>query len=81
MRQHFCRNNTDLSQEIDNTRKSVKEVEMGSWGITMRESDYGLDLLGTIVGTQLRAANFSTFIVADTLEVIKADLAVPNPMS
>ena len=24
---------------------------MGSWGITMRESDYGLDLLGTIRDT------------------------------
>ena len=47
---------------------------MGSWGITMRESDYGLDLLGTIVGTQLKAADFSTFIVADALEVIKADI-------
>ena len=22
---------------------------MGSWGVTMRQSDYGLDLLGTIV--------------------------------
>ena len=47
---------------------------MGSWGITMRESDYGLDLLDTIVATQLKAADFSTFNVADTLEVIKADI-------
>ena len=47
---------------------------MGSWGITMRESDYGLDLLGTIVGTQLKAADFSTFNVGDALEVIKADI-------
>ena len=47
---------------------------MGSWGITMRESDYGLDLLETIVGTQLKAADFSTFNVADALEVIKADI-------
>ena len=47
---------------------------MGSWGITMRESDYGLDLLDTIVTTQLKAADFSTFNVADTLEVIKADI-------
>ena len=47
---------------------------MGSWGITMRESDYGLDLLGTIVGTQLIAVDFSTFNVADALEVIKADI-------
>ena len=47
---------------------------MGSWGITMRQSDYGLDLLGTIVGTQLKAVNFSNFNVADALEVIKADI-------
>ena len=42
---------------------------MASWGIT-----YGLDLLDTIVATQLKAADFSTFNVADTLEVIKADI-------
>ena len=47
---------------------------MGSWGITMRQSDYGLDLLGTIVDTQLKAANFLTFNVADALEVIKVDI-------
>ena len=47
---------------------------MGSWGITMRESDYGLDLLGVIVGTQLKAAGFSSFSVAEALEVIKADI-------
>ena len=33
--------------DVDGGRK------MGSWGITMRESDYGLDLLGTIVDTQI----------------------------
>ena len=47
---------------------------MGSWGITMRESDYGLDLLGTIVATQLKAVDFYTFNAADALEVIKADI-------
>lgn len=26
-----------------------KEAKMGSWGITMRQSGYGLDLLGTIM--------------------------------
>ena len=36
---------------------------MGSWGITMRESDYGLDLLGAIVDRQLKAVDFSTFNV------------------
>ena len=47
---------------------------MGSWSITIRESDYGLDLLGAIVDRQLKAVDFSTFNVADTLEVIKADI-------
>ena len=47
---------------------------MGSWGITMRESDYGLDLLGAIVGTQLKAVGFSTFNVANALKIIKADI-------
>lgn len=37
-------------------------------------SDYCLDLLGIIVGTQLKAASFSTFNVAETLEVIKTDI-------
>ena len=37
---------------------------MGSWGITMRESDYGLDLLGAIVDRQLKELDFSTFKVA-----------------
>ena len=51
-----------------------KEAKMGFWGITMRQSDYGLDLLGTIVDTQLKAVNFLTFKVADALEVVKADI-------
>ena len=47
---------------------------MGSWDITMRERDCGPDLLGTIVATQPKAADFSTFNVTDALEVIKADI-------
>ena len=47
---------------------------MGSWGITMRQNDYGLDLLGTIVAKQLKAVNFTTFNVANTLEIIRADI-------
>ena len=47
---------------------------MCSWSITMRESDYSLDLLGAIVDRQLKASDFSTFKVADALEVIKADI-------
>lgn len=66
-----CTLRTNLGQIFGRHRKGVK---MGSWGITMRESDYGLDLLGTIVGTQLKVEDFSTFNVADALEVIKADI-------
>lgn len=47
---------------------------MGAWGITERQSDYGLDLLGTIVDTRLKQANFAAFNVAEALEVIKADI-------
>lgn len=32
---------------------------MGSWGITERESDHGLDLLGVIVKEQLKKADFT----------------------
>ena len=45
---------------------------MGSWGVTMRQSDYGLDLLGTIVNTRLKTVDFLSFHVADALELIKA---------
>ena len=47
---------------------------MGSWGITERESDYGLDLLGTIVATQLKSAGFTTFNVAEAIDTITADI-------
>ena len=47
---------------------------MGSWGIAMRESDYGLDLLGTIVDTRLKTVDFRTFHVADALELFKAGI-------
>ena len=47
---------------------------MGSWGITERQSDYGLDLLGTIVDTRLKQADFAIFNAAEALEVIKADI-------
>ena len=47
---------------------------MGSWGIPERESDYGLDLLGTIVAMQLKAVDFATVNVADALEIIKTDI-------
>lgn len=47
---------------------------MGAWGIKERQSDYGMDLLETIVAVQLKAVDFATFNVADALEVIKADI-------
>lgn len=47
---------------------------MGSWGITERQSDYGLDLLETIVNTQLKQADFAAFNVAEALELVKADI-------
>ena len=34
---------------------------MGAWGITMRESDYGLDLLSVIVEEQLKPVQFAYF--------------------
>lgn len=34
---------------------------MGAWGITIRQSDDGLDLLDTIVAEQLRKVNFTVF--------------------
>ena len=42
------------------------------WDITMRQSDHGLDLLGTIVDTRLKTVNFLSFHIANALELIKA---------
>jgi len=47
---------------------------MGAWGITMRQSDYGLDLPGNIVDTKPKEAVFATFNMADALKVINADI-------
>ena len=47
---------------------------MGSWGITMRQSDCGLDLLGIIVEEQLRKVDFATFNVTDALEVLRRNI-------
>ena len=46
---------------------------MGAWGITMRESDGGLDLLRTIIAEHLKKVDFSTFSVAEAIEIVKAD--------
>lgn len=47
---------------------------MGSWGITKRESDDGLDMLGIIVGQQLKKTNFTTFNVAEAIELLRQDI-------
>lgn len=47
---------------------------MGAWGITMRQSDYGLDLLGTIVDAQLKQADFSAFNVTQAIELLRQDI-------
>ena len=38
---------------------------MGTWGINERQSDYGMNLLETIVATQLKAVDFAAFHIAD----------------
>lgn len=47
---------------------------MGSWGITMRQSDYGLDLLGTVVKAQLKKVDFSTFNVTEAIDLLRQDI-------
>lgn len=47
---------------------------MGCWGITMRQNDYGLDLLETITEVQLKRRNFTVFDVSEALELVKADI-------
>lgn len=47
---------------------------MGSWGITERHSDYGLDLLGTIIDKHLKQTDFSIFNMEEALKLIKADV-------
>ena len=47
---------------------------MGAWGITTRESDYGLDLLGTVVKVQLKQMDFSVFHVTEAIELPRQDI-------
>lgn len=44
---------------------------MGAWGITMRESDYGLDLLSVLVKEQLKPVQFSYFDAAKAIELLR----------
>ena len=44
---------------------------MGAWGITMRESDYGLDLLSAIVEEQLKPIQFAYFDAANAIALLR----------
>lgn len=44
---------------------------MGAWGITMRESDYGLDLLSVIVEEQLKPVQFAYFDAAKAIAILR----------
>lgn len=46
---------------------------MGTWGITMRQSDNGLDMLGLIVTEQLRKVDFAAFNVAEAISLLNED--------
>ena len=43
--------------------QTTKEFKMGTWFITMRQSDYELNLLKIVVKIQLKKVNFSAFNV------------------
>ena len=47
---------------------------MGTWGITMRQSDYGLDMLNSIMEQQLQKTDFKSFNVPEAIELLKADI-------
>ena len=44
---------------------------MGVWGITMRESHYGLDLLSIIVKEQLKPIGFSLFDATKAIDLLR----------
>ncbi len=47
---------------------------MGAWGITVRQSDDGLDLLDTVVAEQLRKVNFAAFNVSEAVTLLKQNI-------
>ena len=47
---------------------------MGAWGITVRQSDNGLDLLDTIVAEQLRKVNFTAFNVSEAITLLNRNI-------
>ena len=52
---------------------------MGAWDITMRESDYKLDLLGTVAKAQLKQMDFSAFHVTEAIELLQQDILQDGP--
>ena len=50
--------------------ETAREAKMGAWGITVRQSDDGLDLLDTIVAGQLRKVDFSAFNVSEAIVLL-----------
>ncbi len=47
---------------------------MGAWGITMRESDYGLDLLSIIIEEQLKPVQFAYLDAAKAIELLRRNI-------
>ncbi len=47
---------------------------MGAWGITMRDSDDGFELLDTIVVEQLRKVEFSAFNVSEAIMLLNQSI-------
>ena len=47
---------------------------MGSWGITVRQSDDGLDLLDTIVVEHLRRVGFTAFNVSEAITLLNQSI-------
>ena len=47
---------------------------MGAWGIIVRQSDDGLDLLDAIVEEQLRKVNFAAFNVSEAVTLLKQNI-------
>lgn len=47
---------------------------MGSWGITMRQSDQGLDWLDFTILPKLKETNFAAFSVSEAIELLRKDI-------
>ena len=47
---------------------------MGFWGVTMRESDYGLDMLDSIMEAQLEKNDFKCFHVGQAVELLRQEI-------